>query len=88
MVLLGNEGYEMNKKIILIISLALVFFVAITVVAKSFCNPAKEDAASGVTSFVEKNIPKPTGMDISNMRTSWILFFSKFCGNDAANHRF
>ena len=77
-----------KKKIISIIILVLVLFVVINVVAKSFCNPAKEDAASGVTSFVEKNIPKPTGMDISNKRTSWILFFSKFCGNDAANQRF
>ena len=76
-----------KKKIISIIILVLVSFVVINVVAKSFCNPAKDDAASGVTSFVEKNIPKPTGMDISNMRTSWILFFSKFCGNDAANQR-
>ena len=77
-----------KKKVIFIIILVLVLFVVINVVAKSFCNPAKDDAASGVTSFVEKNIPKPTGMDISNMRTSWILFFSKFCGNDAANQRF
>lgn len=78
----------MSKKIIAIIILVLVLFVVVNVVAKSFCNPAKEDAATGVTSFVEKNIPKPSGFDISNMRTSWILFFSKFCGNDAANQRF
>lgn len=78
----------MSKKIIAIIISVLVLFVVVNVVAKSFCNPAKEDAATGVTSFVEKNIPKPSGFDISNMRTSWILFFSKFCGNDAANQRF
>ena len=77
-----------KKKIIAIIISVLVLFVVVNVVAKSFCNPAKEDAATGVTSFVEKNIPKPSGFDISNMRTSWILFFSKFCGNDAANQRF
>ena len=77
-----------KKKIITIIILVLVLFVVVNVVAKSFCNPAKEDAASGVTSFVEKNIPKPAGLDVSNMRTSWILFCSKFCGNDAANQRF
>ena len=77
-----------KKKIIFTIILVLVLFVVINVVAKSFCNPAKEDAASGVTSFVEKNIPKPSGLDVSNMRTSWLLFFSKFCGNDAANQRF
>lgn len=78
----------MSKKIIAIIISVLALFVVVNVVAKSFCNPAKEDAATGVTSFVEKNIPKPSGFDISNMRTSWILFFSKFCGNDAANQRF
>ena len=78
----------MSKKIIAIIISVLVLFVVVNVVAKSFCNPAKEGAATGVTSFVEKNIPKPSGFDISNMRTSWILFFSKFCGNDAANQRF
>lgn len=78
----------MSKKIIAIIISVLVLFVVVNVVAKSFCNPAKEDAATGVTYFVEKNIPKPSGFDISNMRTSWILFFSKFCGNDAANQRF
>ena len=78
----------MSKKIIAIIISVLVLFVVVNVVAKSFCNPAKEDAATGVTSFVEKNIPKPSGFDISNMRTSWILFFSKFCGNDTANQRF
>ena len=77
----------MNKKIILIIAVVLVFFVLISVVARSFCEPAKDDAASSITSYVEKNIPKPTGLDVSNIRMTWILLFSKFCGNGAANQQ-
>jgi len=77
----------MNKKIILIIAVVLVFFVFISVVAKSFCEPAKDDAASSITSYVEKNIPKPAGLDVSNIRMTWILLFSKFCGNGAANQQ-
>jgi hypothetical protein len=77
----------MNKKIILIIAVALVFFVLISVIAKSFCEPAKDDTASSITSYVEKNIPKPAGLDVSNIRMTWILLFSKFCGNGAANQR-
>jgi hypothetical protein len=76
----------MNKKnFIVIIGSVLVFFVLTTVVAKSFCEPAKE---GGVTSFIEKNIPKPSGLDVSEMRMSWVLLFSKFCGNGAANQSF
>mgnify|MGYP000376144030 FL=1 len=78
----------MNKKIISIIAIVLVLFVLVSVIAKSFCGPAKDDAASNITSFVEKNIPKPAGLDVSNMRLTWILLFSKFCGNGAANQRF
>ena len=78
----------MNKKIISIIAIILVLFVLVSVIAKSFCESAKDDAASNITSFVEKNIPKPAGLDISNMRLTWILLFSKFCGNGAANQRF
>ena len=78
----------MNKKIISIITVVLVFFVLVSVVAKSFCEPAKEDTASAITSYVEKNIPKPTGLDVSNLRMTWILLFSKFCGNGAATQRF
>lgn len=77
-----------KKKVISIIVLVLVLFVLVSVVARSFCDPAKEDVASSVTSYVEKNIPKPAGLDVSDMRMSWILFFSKFCGNGAANQRF
>jgi hypothetical protein len=78
----------MNKKIISIITVVLVFFVLVSVVAKSFCEPAKEDTASAITSYVEKNIPKPAGLDVSNLRMTWILLFSKFCGNGAATQRF
>jgi len=79
----------MNKnKIISIIALVLVLFVFITVIARSFCEPAKEDAATAITSYVEKNIPKPTGLDVSGMRMSWVLLFSKFCGSGAANQQF
>ena len=79
----------MNKKtIIFIIAIVLVLFVLVSIVARSFCEPAKGDAASAITSYVEKNIPKPEGLDVSNMRMSWILLFSKFCGNGAANQRF
>jgi uncharacterized protein YpmB len=78
----------MNKKIISIIAVVLVLFVLVSVVAKSFCEPAKEDTASAITSYVEKNIPKPTGLDVSNLRMTWILLFSKFCGNGAATQRF
>ena len=46
----------MNKKIILIIALVLVLFVLVSVIARSFCEPAKDGAASTVTSYVEKNI--------------------------------
>jgi hypothetical protein len=77
-----------KKRIISIIALVLVLFVLVSVIAKSFCEPAKDDAASTVTSYVEKNIPKPAGLDVSSMRTSWILLFSKFCGNSAANQQF
>ena len=65
-----------------------MLFVLVSVIAKSFCEPDKDGAASTVTSYVEKNIPKPAGLDISNMRLTWILLFSKFCGNGAANQRF
>ena len=82
-----NKSY-MSKKIILIISAVLVAFAAISFIAKSFCNPSKEDAATAVTSFVEKNVPKSSSLDISNMRLSWILFFSKFCENGASNQKF
>jgi hypothetical protein len=77
----------MNKKIILIIAVVLVFFVLISAIAKSFCEPAKDDTASSITSYVEKNIPKPAGLDVSNIRMTWILLFSKFCGNSAANQQ-
>ena len=77
-----------KKKIIIIIFLVVLLFVVINVVAKSFCNPAKEDTASTVTNFVEKTIPKQSGFDLSNMRLSWILFFSKFCENGASNQKF
>jgi hypothetical protein len=78
----------MNKKIIAVIAVVLVLFVLVSVVAKSFCEPAKEDTASAITSYVEKNIPKPAGLDVSNLRMTWILLFSKFCGNGAATQRF
>jgi hypothetical protein len=78
----------MSKKIISIITVVLVFFVLVSVVAKSFCEPAKEDTASAITSYVEKNIPKPAGLDVSNLRMTWVLLFSKFCGNGAATQRF
>ena len=78
----------MNKKIISIIAIVLVLFVLISVIARSFCEPAKDDAASSITSYVEKNIPKPAGLDVSNIRMTWILLFSKFCGNGAANQKF
>ena len=77
-----------KKKIISIIAVILVLFVLVSVVAKSFCEPAKEDTASAITSYVEKNIPKPAGLDVSNLRMTWILLFSKFCGNRAATQRF
>jgi uncharacterized protein YpmB len=77
-----------QKKIIFIIAIFLVLFVIISVVAKSFCEPTKDGAASSVTSYVEKNIPKPAGLDVSNMRMTWILLFSKFCGNGPANQQF
>jgi len=73
-----------KKKIIIIIAVILLAFVLINVIAKSFCEPAKEDTASAITSYVEKNIPKPAGLDVSNLRMTWILLFSKFCGNGAA----
>jgi Flp pilus assembly protein CpaB len=78
----------MNKKIIAIIAVVLVLFVLVSVVAKSFCEPAKEDTASAITSYVEKNMPKPAGLDVSNLRMTWVLLFSKFCGNGAATQRF
>jgi hypothetical protein len=79
----------MNKKtIIFIIAIVLVLFVLVSIVARSFCEPAKGDTASAITSYVEKNIPKPDGLDVSSMRMSWILLFSKFCGNGAATQRF
>jgi hypothetical protein len=78
----------MSKKIISIIALVLVFFVLVSVIATSFCEPAKEDTASAITSYVEKNIPKPAGLDVSNLRMTWVLLFSKFCGNGAATQRF
>jgi len=77
-----------KKKIISIIAIVLVLFVLISVIARSFCEPAKDDAASSITSYVEKNIPKPDGLDVSNMRMTWILLFSKFCGNGATNQKF
>lgn len=77
-----------KKKIIFIIAALLVLFVLISVIAKSFCEPAKDDTASAITSYVEKNIPKPAGLDVSDMRMSWALFFSKFCGNGATTQRF
>ena len=77
-----------KKKIISIIAIILILFVIVSVIAKSFCEPAKDAAASTITSYVEKNIPKPAGLDVSNMRMSWILLFSKFCGNGAANQQF
>jgi Flp pilus assembly protein CpaB len=77
-----------KKKIIIIIAVILLAFVLINVIAKSFCEPAKEDTASAITSYVEKNIPKPAGLDVSNLRMTWILLFSKFCGNGAATQRF
>ena len=79
----------MNKKtIIFIIATVSVLFVLVSIVARSFCEPAKGDAASAITSYVEKNIPKPDGLDVSSMRMSWILLFSKFCGNGAATQRY
>ena len=77
-----------KKKIISIIAIILVLFVLISVIARSFCEPAKDDAASSITSYVEKSIPKPAGLDVSNIRMTWILLFSKFCGNGAANQKF
>ena len=77
-----------KKKIISIIAIILILFVIVSVIAKSFCEPAKDAAASTITSYVEKKIPKPAGLDVSNMRMSWILLFSKFCGNGAANQQF
>jgi hypothetical protein len=77
-----------KKKIIFIIAALLVLFVLINVIAKSFCEPAKDDTASAITSYVEKNIPKPAGLDVSDMRMSWVLLFSKFCGNGATTQRF
>ena len=78
----------MNKKKIIIIAVVLVVFVLINIVARSFCEPAKDDTASAITSYVEKNIPKPAGLDVTDIRMTWILWFSKFCGNGAANQRF
>ena len=79
----------MNKKrIIFIIAFILVLFVLISIAAESFCEPAKDATASAITSYVEKNMPKPDGLDVSSMRMSWILLFSKFCGNGAATQRF
>lgn len=77
----------MNKKII-IIAVVLVVFVLINFIARSFCEPANDDTASAITSYVEKNIPKPAGLDVTDIRMTWILWFSKFCGNGAANQRF
>ena len=77
-----------KKKIIAIIAVVLVTFVLINAIARSFCEPAKEDTASTITSYVEKNMPKPAGLDVSDMRMTWILLFSKFCGNGAATQRF
>lgn len=77
-----------KKKIISMIVIVLVLFVLISVIARSFCEPAKDDTASTITSYVEKNIPKPAGLDVSNIRMTWILLFSKFCGNGAANQKF
>jgi len=77
-----------KKKIIIIIAVVLVVFVLINIVARSFCEPAKDDTASAITSYVEKNIPKPAGLDVTDIRMTWILWFSKFCGNGAANQRF
>lgn len=77
-----------QKKIISIIAIVLVLFVLVSVIAKSFCEPAKDGAASTITSYVEQNIPKPAGLDVSSMRMSWILLFSKFCGNGASNQQF
>ena len=70
-----------KKKMILIIGSILIFFVVLNVVARGFCEPNKEGSFA---SMIEKNIPKPAGLDVSEMRTSWILLFSKFCGNSAA----
>lgn len=79
----------MNKrKIISIIAAILVAFVLLNVIARSFCEPAKEDTASAITSYVEKNLPKPAGLDVTDLRMTWILLFSKFCGNGAATQRF
>jgi hypothetical protein len=77
-----------KKKIITIIAVILLAFVLINVIARSFCEPAKEDTASAITSYVEKNMPKPAGLDVSDMRMTWVLLFSKFCGNGAATQRF
>ena len=77
-----------KKKIIILIAVVLFVFVLINVIAKSFCEPAKDDTASAITSYVEKNIPKPAGLDVTDMRMTWVLWFSKFCGNGAANQRF
>ena len=77
-----------KKKIIAIIAVVLVAFVLISVIARSFCEPAKDDTASAITSYVEKNMPKPAGLDVSDMRMTWILLSSKFCGNGAATQRF
>jgi hypothetical protein len=77
-----------KKKMIIIIAVILVAFVLINIIARSFCEPAKDDTASAITSYVEKNMPKPAGLDVSDIRMTWILWFSKFCGNGAANQRF
>ena len=66
----------MSKKLIWIIVSILIVFVLASVTARSFCDASPNNALS---SFVEKNIPKPNNVDINELRRAWVLVFSKFC---------
>lgn len=66
----------MSKKLIWMIVSILIIFVLVSVAARSFCEASPNNA---VSSFVEKNIPKPNNVDINELRRAWILVFSKFC---------
>ncbi|MEI7565085.1 MAG: hypothetical protein WCJ12_05305 [Burkholderiaceae bacterium] len=66
----------MSKKLIWIIISMLIVFVLVSIAARSFCEASPTNA---VSSFVEKNIPKPNNVDINELRRAWVLVFSKFC---------
>ncbi len=66
----------MSKKLIWMIVSILIIFVLVSVAARSFCEASPNNA---VSSFVEKNIPKPNNVDINELRRAWVLVFSKFC---------